>query len=99
MFERAELRISKVKENNEIIDIDPFTIFAMFNRGLTNSNRIKLCEAFKEVFQLDSEVPTEFSGIPTANNQSVTFFYRKDERGIDDINNLWELFENAILFF
>lgn len=97
MFERAELRISKVKENNEIIDIDPFTIFAMFNRGLTNSNRIKLCEAFKEVFQLDSEVPTEFSGIPTANNQSVTFFYRKDERGIDDINNLWKLFEKAVL--
>ena len=39
-----------------------------------------------------------FDGIPVVNNLKATFYYFKGERDINDIDNLWELFDNAIQY-
>ena len=83
---------------NKIIpyDIDPFTIFALFNKGITDENRIKIVNGIKEEFSIKSDLPTSFFGIPIVNNLGATFYYFNGDRGEDDINNLWNVFYNAI---
>lgn len=79
-------------------DICPFTIFGSFNKGITNKNRGLLLLEFAKQFSVKADVPTEFNGIPTVMNLSAWFFAYKENRGENDIDNLWDLFETAILY-
>lgn len=36
------MRLPKLEKDNNIVDIDPFTIYGLFNKGITNANRIKI---------------------------------------------------------
>ena len=72
-------------------DIDPFSIFAMFNRGLGDEKRIDIIKVFKDEFHLKSSIPLDFAGIPVVNNNRSYFF--ADEK--TDIERLWDLFEAA----
>ncbi|MEE0060923.1 MAG: AAA family ATPase [Acutalibacteraceae bacterium] len=83
---------------DEPIDIDPFTVFGLFNKGITTSNRIKISTAFKSEFGVASNVPSEFLGVPVVNNLSATFYYFVGDREEHDIDNLWELFEMALQY-
>lgn len=100
-FDELERDLPKVEadeEGNKIIpiDIDPFTIFGFFNKQIKWETRTKIATKFKEIFSLKSKVPLRFDGIPVVNNLSSAFFYFKDERENEDINNLWNVFECAI---
>ena len=87
------------KEKGEIYDdICPFTIFASFNKGITNDNRIALLEQFAKQFTIKADVPTKFDGIPVVMNLSAWFFAYKGNRGEHDIDNLWDLLEKAIAY-
>ena len=79
-------------------DICPFTIFGSFNKGITNTNRIAILEQFAKQFSIKATVPTEFDGIPVVMNLSAWFFAYKDNRGEQDIDNLWDLLEKAIAY-
>jgi len=76
--------------------IDPFTFFASFNRGLTDLNRMAILRTLKEKFHLQSEIPSDFSGIPVVDNMQSWFFPYPDRRKPDDIDNLWTLAASAI---
>ena len=84
-----------MRDGSKITDIDPFSVFAIFNRPLKPENRVAMLQMFKKRFSLNSEVPTIFDGIPTVNSQRA-FFFSWDDNG-ERINDLWEIFENAIL--
>ena len=90
------MKLPTLEKDNNIVDIDPFTIFALFNKGIKNSNRIQLLEGFKTIFNIAAEVPEEFDGIPVVNNMKATFYYFEGDREQHDIDNLWELFEYAM---
>ena len=106
---RAEL-IKKIKEiynltgfsmptlekDNKLVDIDPFTVFGLFNKKLRDENRIKLLEAIEKLFVLKSKVPTSFDSIPVLNPQNATYYRFVDERNEGDIDDLWSLFISAI---
>lgn len=77
-------------------EIDPFTVFAFFNKGITNENRMKIINGIKEEFSILSDVPQEFPGIPVVNNMKATFYYFSRGRQKDDIPNLWKVFESAM---
>ncbi|MCR1881196.1 AAA family ATPase [Ligilactobacillus murinus] len=79
-------------------DICPFTIFGSFNKGITNANRIAILEQFAKQFSIKAAVPIEFDGIPVVMNLSAWFFAYKDNRGEQDIDNLWDLLEKAIAY-
>ncbi len=81
-----------------ISDIDPFTIFGLFNKGYTEQNRITIIKSIKDGFKIEHEIPKGFSGIPVSNPTNAYFFNPKGNvKEIEnEINNLWELFEVAI---
>ena len=66
-----------------LVEIDGFTFFAHFNRGISLEKRIAILRKVKERFQIEAHVPLDFSGVPLANNQSTWFFsfsHPKDPR-------------------
>lgn len=86
-------------DNNNIPDIDPFTIYALFNRGKQSTNsRSQICEGYKRTFGIKSDVPTDFSGIPVyAYNQYCFYRYINDPKRVKNcFELLWALFESAI---
>lgn len=84
-----------MRDGSKVKDIDPFSVFAIFNRPLKIENRVAMLQKFKERFGLKAEIPDEFEGIPTVNSQRA-FFFGWDDHG-ERINNLWEMYENVIL--
>ena len=94
VYDEVELKYPLVYKDRDLNDIDPFTIIGMFNKHITDENRIKIISKIKEKFNLNSDIPTDFSGIPILNNQRAWFF----GGGQDDIRNLWILFETALQF-
>ncbi|MBR4325162.1 MAG: AAA family ATPase [Bacteroidales bacterium] len=77
-------------------DIDPFTIFGLFNRQISYENRVQSTTLLKDLFDIKAEVPTDFYGIPVLNNLKSFFFGYREKRKKDDIENLWSLFEKIV---
>lgn len=89
--------LDKDKNSKSIIarDIDPFTVFALFNKRISYENRISITNKIKEKFNLNSKAPTNFDGIPLVNNQNATFYGNSPTNG-DNVKGIWKLFEAAI---
>lgn len=95
-YSAINMKLPKLEREDSIIDIDPFTVFGLFNKGITNANRIAILESFATVFNIKSKVPNNFDGIPVLNNLKATYYGFKDDRQSADIDNLWGLYESAI---
>lgn len=85
----------KQKDGSKIIDIDPFSVFGIFNRNLSWSKRTELLVKFKEHFNLSSEVPTDFDGIPTLDPRRAFFFSWEDDND-KVIRDQWLLYEKVV---
>ena len=79
-----------------LTDVDPFTVLGLLNRGISSEKRINSAKLFKKLFNINSEAPADFVGIPILNNQRSYFFGYRNMRGKKDIDNLWSLFEKLI---
>lgn len=92
------IKLPKLEKDNVPKDIDPFTVFGLFNKGITDSNRITILGGIAREFGVVSDIPDGFSGILVLNNMMATFYaFEGDERRKDDdIDNLWKAFEAAI---
>jgi 5-methylcytosine-specific restriction enzyme B len=77
-------------------EIDPFTFFGVFNRGLKPENRVAILSSMKKFFGLRSPLPEDFDGIPVLNNQKSWFFPNSTARNAGDIGKLWKLFKVAL---
>lgn len=95
-YSAINMKLPKLEREDSIIDIDPFTVFGLFNKGITNANRIAILESFATVFNIKSKVLNNFDGIPVLNNLKATYYGFKDDRQAADIDNLWGLYESAI---
>ena len=78
-------------ENIPLAEIDPFTFFASFNRGVTEKNRRENWNSLKTRWGLKSPVPDDFSGIPTLNNMRSWLFPYATEREKDHMEHLWRV--------
>lgn len=85
----------KQKDGSRIIDIDPFSVFAIFNRSTSWENRTKLLTHFKKKFRLTSTIPSDFNGIPIVDARRSFFFSWKSDNS-KVIHDLWQLFEKVI---
>lgn len=94
VYESIGMSLPKL-EADELQDIDPFTVFGLFNKGIKDANRKKIVAGIAEAFDVRADQPTDFEGIPVLNNLNATFyaFSGDDRRGEDDIDNLWHVFE------
>lgn len=96
-YSRTGMQLPKL-EADELNDIDPFTVFGLFNKGITDANRKKIIAGIAEAFDVRAGQPTDFEGIPVLNNLNATFyaFANDDRRGEHDIDNLWRVFEAEV---
>ena len=85
-----------MEDGSKVKDIDPFSVFAIFNRSLKRENRLGFLQKFKDRFSLNSDIPTDFDGIPTVNSQRA-FFFNWAERNTESIQQFWDLFESVVL--
>lgn len=85
----------KQKDGSRIIDIDPFSVFVIFNRSTSWENRTEMLTHFKNKFRLTSTIPSDFNGIPTVDARRSFFFSWKSDNS-KVIHDLWQLFEKVI---
>ena len=99
IYDETGINLPKLEKDNQIVDIDPFTVFGLFNKNsMLEANRVKIITAVKKIFGVVTEVPTVFDSIPVLNNQNATFYYFIDSRGDEDIDDLWDLFDSALKY-
>lgn len=70
-------------------EFEPCSFLARFNRQEKLESRIKYCKKAKELLNLSADVPTNFDGIPTFNNQNSHLFPFKKERKGNEFEILW----------
>ena len=99
LYINTQINMPKLEINNEMIDMDPFTVFGLFNKSsMTRENRIKIIEEIAKLFDVKADVPQNFDGIPTVMNLRATFYNFRNNREAQDIENLWSLFEIALMY-
>lgn len=77
-------------------EIDPFTFFGVFNRGIKKEQRIAILAEMKKLFSLNSALPDDFNGIPILNNMSSWFISFQGKRKAGDTDKLWQVFLQAL---
>ena len=101
-MEQQGLKVIRLKDQNPqgswqpLEQIDPFTFLSTFNREITDNNRRANWQFLRERWSLQSEVPQDFSGIPTVNPQASWFFDYSFKRKESDIEVLWQLASQVI---
>ena len=96
IYEITGINLPTLEKDNRIVDIDPFTVFGLFNKKLTDANRLSILKAIASLFAVKTAVPTTFDSIPVLNPQNATFYYFVGDRADGDIDELWKLFEAAL---
>ena len=84
-------------DGRRVADIDPFTVYAIFNRGIAHDKRVEICQIFKNYLNVYAPVPKDFDGIPVMNAQQSNFMAFASRREEGDIERLWKVFEAAVL--
>lgn len=99
IYDLTDIDIPTLERNKQLVDIDPFTIFGLFNKSsMTVDNRNKIISTVANLFDIKAPIPTSFDGIPLLNNQNATYYYFIDKRENDDIDTLWELYKSALIY-
>ena len=82
----------KIQDGDEeaLIEIDPLTFIAYFNRQEKLQRKLDYCHKIKETLNLKAQPPQDFDGIPQFSNQNSRFFPHKREREDDVIPCLWQ---------
>lgn len=99
IYENTGINLPTLERENQIVDIDPFTFFGLFNKSsMKKDNRIKIISAVAKLFYVTVPVPTSFDSIPVLNNLNARFYEFVGDREDSDIDDLWSLFESALAY-
>ena len=99
IYENTGIDLPTLERDNQIVDIDPFTFFGLFNKSsMKKENRVKILTAIAGLFDIEAPVPASFEGLPLLNNQNATFYTFIGEREAGDIDDLWGLFDAALAY-
>lgn len=98
VYASIDLKFPRLDSEDRPVDIDPYTVYGLFNKGISDANRKKIIIAITDAFGIEADVPSDFDGIPVLNNLNATFyaFVGDERRGEHDIDNLWRVFEAEI---
>ena len=100
IYDNLQGYINHFKDGNDgrrVPDTDPFTVFAIINRGITYEKKIDICTKFKHFLNISAPIPQDFLSVPEMNNQNSNFMAFEDGRKEGDIERLWKVFEDAVL--
>lgn len=96
----AGLKVVKIEDEfadgsrGDLREIDPFTFFASFNRGGTESRLLILTE-LKKRWELGALLPEKFDGVPRMNAMNSWFIRYSVDRDADAVPGLWDLADAA----
>lgn len=99
VYARTGIKVPTLQAKGaELFDIDPFTVFGLFNKGITNENRLEIADALKDLLDVRAALPNEFDGVPVLNNMSATFYtFEGDPKGRPgEVEDLWRVFATAL---
>lgn len=79
-------------------DIDPFTVFGLFNKGMIDSKRKAIITSLAQEFSVSAQPVEDFNGIPVLMPQMATYygFQNDSRRQPSDIDNLWLMYRAAL---
>lgn len=63
-YSAINVKVPKLESGDGIIDIDPFTVFGLFNKGITNANRIAIIGSIAKEFAVGAKISDNFNEIP-----------------------------------
>ena len=95
-YAQAGIPLPTIDRTSTPEDIDPFTVFGLFTRGITNAKRIAIIDALAQEFGIVATRPITFNGAPGINNLAATFNAFDSETRTQDIENLWRVFKAGI---
>ena len=99
IYEITGLQMPTLERDDQLVDIDPFTVFGLFNKSsMKKENRMQILSAVAQIFYISVPVPTSFDSIPVLNNLNSAFYRFVDKRAENDIDDLWELFSAALAY-
>lgn len=77
-------------------EIDPFTFFGTFNRGIRSEQRLGILNAVKEHLGAESKLPEDFDGVPVLDNRNSWFISFQESRNAEDVARLWRVFRTSL---
>lgn len=81
------------KNLQKLNDVDPFTIFGLFNRGRKEENRLEIANKLKKFLKISAPLPKDFSGIPKMDGRTSHFFNVDSPNLRSEIQELWNYLE------
>ena len=97
MREEGLTTIKTTAYGEKFREIDPFTFLANFNGRITWQKRIMNWEFLKKAWNLHSDIPKDFHGIPVVSPQTSWFvWYGNAKQKKEDVPLLWQLARTAI---
>lgn len=75
-----------------LTEIDPFTFLALINKQ-SAGERKKILQKIKQLMGIRASVPEHYHGIPKADARQAWLFPYKFERGPNDVEKLWDLYD------
>lgn len=98
VYQDTGIAMPTLERDQQIVDIDPFTVFGLFNKSSQREdNRKKIIAAMAELFDISAALPTSFVSVPVLNNQNATFYDFTGYRRENDIEELWQLFSSLVV--
>jgi len=90
--------MDKDKEGSRFLlkEIDPFTFFGSFNRGVSDEQRQGILKGIRRHLGATSDLPTDFFGVPVLNNRSSWLISYQARREPDAVERLWRVFRLAL---
>ena len=98
VFDNIGMELPTLEKGNNIIDIDPFTVFGLFNKRLKDDKRKKIINGFADSLGIKAPLPTTFNSIPILDVRNATYYPFEDERNDNDIDDIWNLYEQALAY-
>lgn len=77
-------------------EIDPFTFFGVFNRGIRREHRLAIIAEVMKLLGVQSALPKDFEGLPHLNAQNSWFISFQPGRKAHDVQRLWRVFRLAL---
>ncbi|HCD5011656.1 TPA: AAA family ATPase, partial [Staphylococcus aureus] len=68
IYIKTGIKFPTLASDNVLMDIDPFTIFALFNKTfMRETNKVKILTELASKLDIKSKIPLVFDSIPTVN--------------------------------
>lgn len=96
VFAKIDKNVPQLYYNNMLLpEIDPFTIYGLFNKQQSLESKKQIIKGFIEVLNIEAFIPEDFDALPVINNMMACFYGWGSNWNDNAISNLWKIFECA----